>query len=198
MSLPDDFRIKKLSVDDKQAIKEFDCHIKIHGTPPRTEKRLKRIHQEMNHFLQREALKEQENALNTTFLLYKGNDLAGYMSLCADSIKLQSREQRSENVPYETIPALKVARLAIHKGFQKMGLGKFLLQYAIHKALIMREEFCGIKFLTLDCFQHRLSYYTDETIGFKQNGNQSHNGDSQVPISLRLHIDNYLETKAIS
>ncbi|OPH47635.1 hypothetical protein BC351_10625 [Paenibacillus ferrarius] len=197
MNLPDNYTLSRLSIEDEKTLRSFNCYNEKEYSKlePRTKKRLSKITKEMNSFLVKEAYIEQESALNTTFLLYHNRDLAGYISLCADSIKLQLKERDSDNIPYETIPSLKVARLAISKDFQKKGLGKLLLKYSIYKALLMRKDFCGIKFLTLDCFQHRLSYY--EALGFKKNLNQDVRdlGVNFAPISLRLHIDNFLESQ---
>jgi GNAT superfamily N-acetyltransferase len=188
LELPDDYSIKVLSKGD--TVKDFDCfnpssYIEIEK---RRLKIIRRLDQDMTLFLARgDALKEQESSLNTTSLLLYNDKAVGYVSLCADSLQLKSKFSS------QITPALKVARLAIDKNFQNKGLAKLLINYAVYKALIMRIEFCGVKFLTLDCFRHRLSYYTDN-IGFKKNDYQGNQGDMDLPFSLSLDIDEYIES----
>jgi hypothetical protein len=116
--------------------------------------------------------------------------------LCADGIKLDLQERRRNSIPYEMVPALKIARLAIDKKFQKHGLANFMIRYAVYKLLVMRKEMCGVKFMTLDCFPHRLKYYKD--IGFIENQTRVENGENDRPISMRLVIEDFLEKNKIT
>ncbi|NUU62617.1 GNAT family N-acetyltransferase [Paenibacillus agri] len=154
----------------------------------RTRKRLEGHSRDMNEFLVNESLDEQLDGYNTTFLAKNDNGLIlAYMSLCTDAIRLNHAERNNGQIGYETFPSLKIARLAVHKDYQRIGLGKNMIKYAVHKSLQLLEDFCGVKFLTLDCFPHRLGYYV-ETIGFVQNQESS-----EDLISLRLNIDEYLD-----
>lgn len=99
-------------------------------------------------------------------------------------------EKDDECVPYVNIPALKIARLAIDKKAQSKSLGKEFINFAVFISLKARELF-GIKFITVDCYKHRLSYY--KKYGFKENTKINEGKDGDNPISLRLNIDDYLE-----
>ncbi|BAO04881.1 acetyltransferase, gnat family [Clostridium botulinum B str. Osaka05] len=156
----------------------------------RDRKKFKNHSKEINYFIKEEALKEQEQDLNTTHLLYKGNELIGFISLCTDSIRLEIDEQEEYEIPYANIPAIKIARLAISKNYQHKELGQFLVKYSINLALKIRK-YVGVKFITVDCYRHRLTYYKDK-LGFTINKNQNPNRCSDSPTSLRLHIDQYL------
>ncbi|MDB5052607.1 MAG: hypothetical protein JWM44_657, partial [Bacilli bacterium] len=101
-------------------------------------------------------------------------------------------ERVKGTIGYETFPALKIARLAVDKRHQRSGLGTLLIQYAVAKSIHMRDNVCGVRFITLDCFSHRLTYYTSDKIKFTQNKEQSNTGSILKPISLRLDIDEYL------
>ncbi|OME41409.1 GNAT family N-acetyltransferase [Paenibacillus odorifer] len=187
------YSIVRLSEDDLDDLAIFDCvntSEYASGTSRRKKRKLERHSHDMNFFLKKESIDEQFDGYNTTFLVKsESNEILAYMSLCTDSIRLNHQERAQ--IGYETFPSLKIARLAVHKDKQRTGIGKFLIKYAVHKSLELRDNFCGVKFITLDCFPHRMGYYRD-TIGFVQNQEaQNPNGNDEL-ISLRLHIDDYL------
>lgn len=187
------YNIARLSEEHQDNLANFDCVNKSEYSSiiRRKRKELERHSQDMNCFLINEALVEQLEGYNTTFLVYNdNNDILAYLSLCTDAIKLNFSERNNGQIGYETFPSLKIARLAVHHEYQHRGIGKMLIKYAVFKALELRENFCGVKFITLDCFPHRLSYY--EEIGFVRNLENSHKSRSEI-ISLRLHIDDFLD-----
>ncbi|MEK3792511.1 GNAT family N-acetyltransferase [Paenibacillus sp. FSL R7-0204] len=189
------YSIVRLSEDDLDDLANFDCvNTSEYTNIVRRKRRLLERHShDMNLFLLKESLDEQFDGYNTTFLAKNDNGLIlAYMSLCTDAIRLNYQERNNGEIGYETFPSLKIARLAVHKEYQKIGLGKNMIKYAVHKSLQMREDFCGVKFLTLDCFPHRLGYYID-TIGFVKNQESQHPNGSDELISLRLNIDEYLD-----
>lgn len=145
----------------------------------------------INEFLKKEALNEQEQGLNTTHLFYINNQLAGFISLCSDSIRLSLDEKSEDGVPYANIPSLKIARLAIDINFQGRKLGEYLIKFAVASALNTRK-IMGVKFITVDCYKHRVSYY--EQFGFKENKIVNEGRQPDNPKSFRLNIDTYLDS----
>lgn len=157
----------------------------------RERRRIKRHSEEIDCFLKEEALEEQKQGLNTTHIFIEENKIVGFVSICNDSIQLEYNERSKEHIVYENVPAVKVARLGVSNVFQGNRFGYKLLDFSVVLAVLVRK-FSGIKFLTVDCYEHRLSFY--ETFGFVKNTcqpSQKRNYDN--PISLRLHIDKYLE-----
>ncbi|MCM3628790.1 GNAT family N-acetyltransferase [Paenibacillus glycanilyticus] len=192
----DTYSIARLSELDRDNLASFDCldESEFRGSQRRTRRRLENHSLDMNYFLVNEALDEQDEGYNTTYLLKDENsNILAYISLCADAIRLNYNERNQGAIGYEMFPSLKIARLAVHKDHQKQGIGKYLIHFAISKALVMRETVGGVKFLTLDCFLHRLRFYTSDKVGFVENQIQANQGENHRPISLRLHIDEYLE-----
>lgn len=191
----DEYFITRLSDEDMDNLVIFDCYNENEHSniTLRNKKKIRGHSQDMNHFLQNEAMEEQNEGYNTTFLVKNSDDfIIAYMSLCSDAIKLDYSERDNGQIGYETFPSLKIARLAVHKDHQKSGIGKLLIDYAVSKAIVMREDICGVKFITLDCFSHRLTYYTTK-MKFVKNNEYTNGGDTSKPISLRLHIDDYLD-----
>lgn len=192
--ITDKIKIARLSEEHNDILAIFDCVNKderlIGKFKSKKRKKFLAYSENINNFLKSEALEEQKQALNTTFLLFMEEDLIGFISLCNDSIRLALEEKEEDKVPYTNIPALKIARLAIDKNHQYNGWGDFMINFAVSIAIKIREV-SGIKFLTVDCYEHRLSYYVDK-LGFKINVNQAPNRQPDNPWSLRLNIEEYL------
>lgn len=187
-----DMKIIKLDEMHQEHIEQFTCldeNEEFNGFKSKKRKKFKRHSREIDEFFKEEALQEQAKFLNTTHLFFIDNKLAGFISLCADSIRLDLNEKESEKVPYLNIPALKIARLAIDVKHQRMGVGTFLINFAVKTVLELRNSL-GIKFLTVDCYEHRLSYY--QKLGFQENKIQRENRQPDSPISLRLNVDEYV------
>lgn len=94
------------------------------------------------------------NISKTFLLLHKQTDeLLAYMTLSADSIKLTNEEKELHDiskVPYASIPALKVGKLAVNKelsdAVKRKGYGSFLLEMArafAFDAFLFPEEKIG-------------------------------------------------------
>ena len=61
---------------------------------------------DMDEFLKNDALTQQEENLNVTYLAKCDNKVIGFFSLLSDSIRLESFEE-GYNLPYESCPAIK-------------------------------------------------------------------------------------------
>lgn len=93
---------------------------------------------EYNEFLQIAEKFYDLNISKTFLLLHRRTDeLLAYMNLSADSIKLTKDEKETHDigkVPYASIPALKVGKLAVNKEVSeeatRKGYGSFLLEMA--------------------------------------------------------------------
>lgn len=155
-------------------------------------RRILKHSKEMEDFLRDEAFEEQEKGLNTTHLFIDRNagKIVAYVSLCNDSIGLELEEQEDMNLTYATVPALKIARLAVANEYWGMGIGKSLIQFSAYMAKRIKEM-SGIAFLTLDCYEHRVSFY--ESVGFVRNMIQPIVLPYDTPISMRIGLEEYLE-----
>ena len=87
---------------------------------------------------------------------------------------------------YSTSPALKIARLAVATNYHGKGIGKQMIRYALYMAHVM-TAYCGLAFLTLDCYEHRVAFY--EHLGFKRNQLQATQREYDSPISMRANLN---------
>lgn len=135
--------VRLLSIKEMDVISHysFDSHIK-----------------EYNDFLEIAEKFYDLNISKTYLLLHKQTDeILAYMTLSADSIKLTSEEKELHEiakVPYASIPALKVGKLAVNKEIseaaKRKGYGSFLLEMARAFAFEMNELGIACRFLTVD------------------------------------------------
>ena len=76
------------------------------------------------------------------------------MSLIMDAIKLSGAEKELHNLkyPFRTIPAMKIAKLAVDSSFSKKykGIGTFMIRNAKNFALSCNATYCAARFLTVD------------------------------------------------
>jgi hypothetical protein len=111
---------------------------------------------EYNEYLYQDALRSQDDHIARTWLLCERATgmIAAYMSLIMDAIKLSFTEKELHNLkyPFKTIPAMKIAKLAVDCGFSERykGIGSFMIETAASKALACNDDYCAARFLTVD------------------------------------------------
>jgi GNAT superfamily N-acetyltransferase len=112
--------------------------------------------EEYSEYLYNDALHSQNDHIACTWLLRERatGKIAAYMSLIMDAIKLSFSEKELHNLnyPFKTIPAMKIAKLAVDKtsAAQYKGIGSFLIETARGKALACNDDYCAARFLTVD------------------------------------------------
>jgi len=132
---------------------------------------------EYNDYLFHDALRSLNDHIAKTWLLreQKTGKIAAYMSLIMDAIKLSFSEKELHNLnyPFKTIPAMKIAKLAVDSSFLERykGIGSFMISAAMGKAIDCNDDYCAARFLTVDAdIEHDegvLAFY--EKNGFIQN-----------------------------
>jgi tRNA(Met) C34 N-acetyltransferase TmcA len=114
------------------------------------------------------------------------------MSLVADAIRLSVAEKELHNLnyPFRTIPAMKIAKLAVSQSFRQIyrGIGSFMIQAAHRIARKCSNDYFAVRFLTVDAdIEHDknvLSFY-------KKNGfifNNELQNKNRKTISMRLDL----------
>jgi hypothetical protein len=112
--------------------------------------------EEYNEYLHHDAFRSQNDHIARTWLLRERDTgaIAAYMSLITDAIKLSATEKELHalNDPFRTIPAMKIAKLAVAQSFSEKykGIGSFMITAAMRKAIGCYDDYCACRFLTVD------------------------------------------------
>jgi len=151
---------------------------------------------EYNHYLITDAQRSMNDHIALTWLLTERSTgkIASYMALIMDAIKLSFTEKELHNLnyPFKTIPAMKIAKLAVDLGFSEKykGIGTFMIDNAVHLACVCNTNYCAARFLTVDAdIEHDkgvLTFY--EKNGFISNS-ELYNKNRKT-ISMRMDIYN--------
>jgi len=148
---------------------------------------------EYNEYLNEDALRSQNDHIALTWLLRERttDTIVAYMSLIADAIKLSVSEKEIHNLhyPFKTIPAMKIAKLAVSHSIQKYkGLGTYMINKAMALARICNNQLFACRFITVDAdIEHNetvINFY--EKNGFVPNAEM--NNKKTKTISMRKDI----------
>jgi len=131
------FSLKRLSVPS--GIESFCCKI-----------------DEYNQFLKTDSKSYEDLHISNTWLLVEKTtkSIVAYMSIISDAIRLSDSEKSEcgiELIPFCTIPATKLAKLAVDTHFKEKnkGIGSLMVELAVSLALCC-NEYQSSRFLTVD------------------------------------------------
>ena len=132
-----DIHIEQLSDFNAHYLNNFSCHI-----------------QDLEDFLKEDALVQQKEGVNITYLWLSNADktILSYVTICTDSINLhgEKREEMHQiGIGYKSLPAIKIARMAVHKNFVRRGIGSRMIAFAINIGIEISNQ-VGCRFLTLE------------------------------------------------
>ncbi len=130
------YYFKRLSEEDD--VQSFHC-----GSDP--------WQTEVSDFFKDDALTQQVQGLNVTWLCYSDtHELKGFVSLVASSIRFgYSDEMRAndlEQVDYEHFPCVLLGQFGVELDAQGQGRGKFMLSWVIG---MVTELDIGVRYLTV-------------------------------------------------
>ncbi|MFZ5639477.1 MAG: hypothetical protein ACOY4Q_02170 [Bacillota bacterium] len=79
-------------------------------------------------------------------------DIIGYMALSSDSFRLDQDEKEKEgfDIPYNSVPALKIGKLAISSDYKDNSYGSFMLWLALGYAEQLNRIGVGCRFIVVD------------------------------------------------
>lgn len=87
--------------------------------------------EELNIWLQRRAIPNQESGASKTFIIHQEQSVIGYYSLASGAIaRKEAPGKLKRNMP-DSIPMIILGRLAVSSKFHGYGLGKALLKDAL-------------------------------------------------------------------
>ena len=149
---------------------------------------------EYNEYLVHDALRSMSDHIALTWLLIERTTgkIAAYMSLIMDAIKLSftEKELHSLNYPFKTIPAMKIAKLAVDNSFSAKykGIGSFMINTAARLAWACNTAYCAARFLTVDA---DIEHDTGVLAFYEKNGfihNSELRNKNRKTISMRKDI----------
>ena len=82
----------------------------------------------LDEWLQKRALKNQENGASRTFVICEGINVIGYYALATGSVERDVATGNSSRGMPEPIPVIVLCRLAVNKSYQGKRLGASLLK----------------------------------------------------------------------
>ncbi|WP_456480209.1 GNAT family N-acetyltransferase [Nautilia sp.] len=118
----------------------------------------------LNLFLKRYAYQNQKRYLvGITYVISDiNNDILAYITLSVSSIQKNSIDK---NKPYEELPVLLIARLAVDNKYRKQRFGEELLKFAINKALELADNL-GCVGIVVDSKPKAVDFY--KKYGFEE------------------------------
>jgi GNAT superfamily N-acetyltransferase len=120
---------------------------------------------DLNDFLKNDALDYHKNMISKTSLCFWKNELAGYITFTIDSIGIKKVNINNEFMSKFSYPALKIARLAVDSRFERRGIGKYLLQFALGIAWSISES-ASCRLVLVDSKKDSIPFY--EKYGFRK------------------------------
>ncbi|MGN6592472.1 MAG: GNAT family N-acetyltransferase [Terriglobales bacterium] len=89
----------------------------------------------LNEWLRRRALKNDEAGASRTYVACQDSRVIGYYSLVAGSMMREQAPGRVRRNMPDPIPVIVLARLAVDRRFQRLGVGSELLHDAVLRCL---------------------------------------------------------------
>lgn len=97
-------------------------------------------HDALDHWLKKQAIRNQKNHGSKTFVIACGHKVVGYYALAAGSVERQDVSKNiARNMP-DPIPMIVLGRLAVDKSMQGKSLGKALLKDALLRSLNVAND----------------------------------------------------------
>ncbi len=126
---------------------------------------------DLDGFLNSDEVEEYEREnLGRTFFAYYNGELAAYYTISTDGLRLeyiQSKKYPKSHVKkgkelVETVPSLKIGRLAVHTDFQGRGIGRVLIRRISAIAL---NSVPAVRLLIVNAKEASIPFY--EKCGFR-------------------------------
>jgi hypothetical protein len=140
--------------------------------------------QELDDFLNEDALNNQTNRLSATFLACWNDELVGYFTLINDSIVAEAvhESDREPSWEYRKYPAVKIARMARHRDFDGHGIVTLML-LRIFIIVLHVSQFTGCRIITVDSKPGAVEWYRKKGFTLAQVKPR----DDTIPLYMDFH-----------
>ncbi len=116
---------------------------------------------DINEFLKEDALIYQEKKLATTTIFTFNDEVIGFFSTAADSLKLKLMEKEDHNIqnkPFSEFPAMKISRIGRDVKYRNQKVGEAILKWAIGY-ILKCSEITAVRFVTVDAYPNKVGWY---------------------------------------
>jgi predicted N-acetyltransferase YhbS len=123
--------------------------------------------EELNFFLKRLAFNNQKKNSSRTYVATRENRVVGYYTLAFSSISPDdATEKVMKGLGNYPVPAILLARLAVHKDEQGKGIGKGLLKDAVLKT-VNASQIAGLRAMLIHAKDDKAKVYYEQ-FGFEE------------------------------
>lgn len=119
----------------------------------------------LDNFLKRHALENDRRGLGSTYVAVteETGQVIGYVTLCSNSVHFENLP--TEDLPHYPIPAILIARLAVDRSTQGMGVGTGLMLMALRLAVQIADRL-GVFAVTVDAMGDEAKAFYQNRFGF--------------------------------
>jgi GNAT superfamily N-acetyltransferase len=121
----------------------------------------------LDNFLIRHALENDRRGLGSTYVAVIEDtcQVIGYVTLCSNAVHFE--DVPTEDLPRYPIPAILIARLAVAKSAQGMGVGTGLMLMALRLAVEIADRL-GVYVVTVDAMGDEAKAFYQKGFGFTE------------------------------
>ena len=121
----------------------------------------------LDSFLKRHALENDRRGLGNTYVAVaeETGRVLGYVTLCSSSVHFEHLP--TEDLPHYPIPAILIARLAVERSAQGMGVGSGLMLMALRLAVEVADR-SGVFAVTVDAVTDDAKAFYQRRFGFTE------------------------------
>ena len=123
---------------------------------------------DLNNFLLNDSKDYSNKLLAVTYLLESKGITSAFFCVSNDNISIEKLDSKNQfrkkfrkrmptNKQFDTYPAVKIGRLAIHTDFQKMGFGSSLIDFI--KGWFITNNRTGCMYLLVDAYRKSIPFY---------------------------------------
>ena len=112
---------------------------------------------DLDEFLKEDALKEQEENLNVTYIAVYENEIIGFVTILSDNVPY-SIVKKNVKTKYKSYPSVKIGRLGVNINYKGLKIGTMILDDICTDIKELSEEI-GIKFIVVDSYCSARKFY---------------------------------------
>lgn len=113
-------------------------------------------------------------------------EIAGYITLRSSSLIMDSGEGYKLG-----LPALEIAELAVHKNYERQGLGTDMVKFAINEAAELNKNKVGFQYVVLCADNEAVAFYSNAKLNFQplrqlHEVPREHRNSKCIPMMLKI------------